>query len=366
MSGSPSNPEKNPQFWRTVKSDFREGGHFRTLARDFKDIREFYLDDERKARLARMGSLKRWFVQAWWLLKMMFFRLSSTRRLLLLLGIILILTRVSTNNSNSDSPVLGLLMLLFVLMLELKDKLLARDELAEGRAIQYALMPETSPKVPGWELWLYTRPANDVGGDLLDFLPISPQRFGIAIGDVMGKGLGAALFMAKLQATLRALAADFESLAALGEKINRIFQRDGLPNRFASLSYLEIAPGNGRVRILNAGHLPAIAIHNDGIEEMPKGGMALGLSARARYGEQQIDLAPGDLLLIYSDGLTEACDESGRFFDDERLLALLPQFSGRPAAETGQKLLETVNRFIGEARPHDDLTLAVLRRMEKT
>lgn len=365
MNGPSPHREENPRFWRTVKSDVREGGHFRTLARDFKEIREFYLDDARKARLARMGSLKRWFVQAWWLLKMMFFRLSSTRRLLLLLGIILIMTRITVDNTNSDSPLLGLLLLLFVLMLELKDKLLARDELAEGRAIQYALMPETSPKVPGWELWLYTRPANDVGGDLLDFLPISPQRFGIAIGDVMGKGLGAALFMAKLQATLRAVAADFESLAALGEKINRIFQRDGLPNRFASLSYLEITPGSRRVRILNAGHQPAIAIRKDNIEEMSKGGMALGLSAQARYGEQQIDLAPGDLLLIYSDGLTEACNESGQFFGDERLLALLPQFAGQSATDTGKKLLETVNRFIGDARPHDDLTLAVLRRMEK-
>src|SRR5512138_3275825 len=92
-----------------------------------------------------------------------------------------------------------------VLMLELKDKLLARSELEAGRTVQLALMPDRPPVVPGWDIWLYSRSANDVGGDLVDYLQIDPQRLGVMLGDVAGKGLPAALLMAKLQATLRAL-----------------------------------------------------------------------------------------------------------------------------------------------------------------
>ena len=208
------------------------------------------------------------------------------------------------------------------------NKLLAQHELETGRAVQFALMPAQHPTLPGWETWLYTCPANEVGGDLVDYLMVRENTLGITLGDVAGKGLGAALFMAKIQATVRAIAPNFDSLAELGEEVNHIFRRDGLPGRFVSLVYLEVVPNQGQVRVLNAGHFPPIVIRREAIDEMPKGAPALGLMPNAPFMEQSTSLEVGDLLLVYSDGVTEARNEEGEFFDDERLKALLPTLRG--------------------------------------
>ncbi len=255
--------------------------------------------------------------------------------------------------------------MLFVLMLELKDKLLARYELAEGHAIQTALMPEQTPRLPGWDLYLYSTPANEVGGDLVDFLQIDEHQYGIALGDVAGKGLGAALFMAKLQATLRAVASDFQSLEKLGNKLNSIFYRDTLPKSFASLVYLEIRSDYPGVRLLNAGHMPPIILKGSLIEETPKGAPALGLTEKASFTEQSIKLEPEELLLVYSDGLTEAQNEEMAFFSEERLFALLPKLRSLSSKQVGERLLAEVHDFRGEMSLQDDLSLIILRRLAK-
>ena len=136
------------------------------------------------------------------------------------------------------------------------------------------------------DIWIHTHPANDVGGDLVDYLPVGEGRLGLSLGDVAGKGLGAALFMAKLQATLRALAPGRESIPALGAKLSGIFDRDGLPNRFTSLVYLEIASDSGEIRFLNAGHMPPLHLTAAGITELPRGGAALGILKQATFTEQ--------------------------------------------------------------------------------
>jgi serine phosphatase RsbU (regulator of sigma subunit) len=350
-------PEET-RFWKTIRDDLHSGNFIETFRRDVKELKEYYLDDARRDELQKKGRFKRFFLTGWWILKIFFLRLTSLRRILLLIGLVLLVQ----NGNNNNHSLLGGLIILFILMLELKDKLLAHHELAEGHAVQEALMPERSPAVPGWQLWLFTRPANEVGGDLVDFLKISEQRFGVALGDVVGKGLGAALFMAKLQATLRAIIPDDNSLAHLGEKINRIFHRDTLRSSFASLAYLEITANSGSVRLLNAGHMPPVILRNGQVEELPTGGPALGLLPEADYSEQTLELSRGELLLIYSDGLTEARNEAGDFFGEARLLNIFSQSAGRSAGETGEALLAQVDYFIGSAKPHDDLSLIVLKR----
>lgn len=248
-------------------------------------------------------------------------------------------------------------------MLELKDKLLAQSELAAGRSVQRALMPKQNPSVPGWGLWLMTKPANEVGGDLVDCLELDKNRFGVALADVAGKGLKAALLMVKLQATLRALAADFTSLAELGTKLNMILRRDGLPDTFASLVYFELQTDSGMVRLLNAGHMPPILLKDHRAQEIPHGTAALGVLSATNFTEQQIDLQRGDTLLIYSDGLTEARNEAGDFFGEERLFELLASLAGLAAHEIGARILGEVENFIGEAKAHDDLSLIVLQRL---
>ena len=182
-------------------------------------------------------------------------------------------------------------------------------------------------------------------------------------GDVAGKGLPAALLMAKLQSTLRALAVDEPSLAALGQKMNYLFCRDGLPNRFATLVYLEVTACSGSVRVLNAGHLPPIVLRGTCIEELPRGSMALGLMPEAIFSEAHVELADRDVLMVFSDGLTEAVNDRDEFFGDERLRARLPALAGLAARDLGTRVVTAVDEFVGDAKPHDDLSLIVLRRV---
>ncbi len=247
-------------------------------------------------------------------------------------------------------------------MLELKDKLAARGELEAGRTVQLALMPESSPAVPGWDLWLHTEPANDVGGDLIDHLQIDDSHHGVALGDVSGKALPAALLMVKLQATLRALTPQFDRLSDLGAAINRILERDGLANGFATLVYLVLATDSGDVRVLNAGHMPPLVARGRAIDRMDYGSMALGMMPDATFSEQRVALADGDVLVVYSDGITEAMNESGDFFGDERLRAAIQATTGQPVEAIGMEILRALQTFVGDAPPHDDVSLMLLKR----
>ena len=352
---------KTPQkLGRMMLDDLNEMDFRRTMREDLQEIYQFYLDAETRDRLDEMDPVGRWLHLTGWMLKNSLLKLAPVRRLLLISGMVLFLLGLV---GNVPGLIMGFFLVLFTLILELKDKLLAQDELMTGRVVQFALMPKEHPTLPGWETWLFTRPANEVGGDLVDYLMIDENRLGLALGDVAGKGLGAAMFMAKLQSTLRAIAPNFERLSDLGAAVNQIFIRDGLPGLFISLVYLEIEPEAGQVRLLNAGHLPPLVVHAESIEEMPKGAPALGLVRQAVYTEQRVELAPGDLMVVFSDGLTEARDEQKVFFGDERLEALLPSLRGLSAEAAGLRLLEAVEQFAGEARPYDDLSMVVLKRL---
>jgi hypothetical protein len=355
--------EKSARFARTVISDLQDGELPQVLKRDLRETYEFYLDQEEREKLAAMSPVQRWMVSMWWLVKSLFLKLTPTRRLILLVGMVLAADGVGVlGGSNTGNLLMGFLVLLFTLGLELKDKLLARDELEAGRVVQIALMPDERPEFEGWETWLHTEPANEVGGDLVDYQAVDDVRFSISLGDVAGKGLPAALFMAKLQATVRAVAPLCASLSELGARVNAIFCRDGLPGRFASLVYVEGTRGGDSVRILNAGHLPPVLVRRTGLQELERGAPALGLAGGTRYAERELTMEPGDILVAYSDGVTEARDESGEFFGEERLRRLLAGSHGRSAEEIGSRIVQAVADFCGQARPSDDLSIAVLRR----
>lgn len=354
-------------FGISVWKELEHGEIRRTLSRDLGELYDFYLDEERRRQLGGMKRLKRWLHVSWWILVSVVHKLPRARRFLLVLSLVFALMG-DFSFSNGDLSVsfnfypLAVLGLLVVLMLELKDKLLARDELEVGRAVQLSLMPEAAPQIPGWEAWLYTHPANDVGGDLVDYIQVAESRWGLVLGDVSGKGLGAALLMAKLQATLRALAWGYDSLAELGERVNAILHRDGLSGRFATLLYLEVSPSTGRVRVLNAGHMPPIVLGQDSVRTLPPVARPLGAFADASYTEQSMDLAEGELLVAYSDGLTDALNEAGEFFGEEGLQGILPRLRGLSAREAGERIRDAAARFVGDARPADDLSLVLLRR----
>lgn len=360
------NPHTTPRLIPTLRDDFTHGGFFGNLKREAREIEEFYLNDDEREQLSKKGKIWRWFVLAWWVLKNSIFKLTSSRRILLLVGLLLIVTDISVQNDSGQVEVqykiLGAVCLLLVLILELKDKLLAHSELESGRAVQVAMAPEPTPFVPGWNVWLYTRSANEVGGDLVDFLRLDANRFGIAIGDVAGKGLGAALFMVKIQSTLRAIAPDFESLGDLARKLNSILLRDGMPSKFASLVFARIESTTGNLRFVNAGHMPPLIVTPDGVTELPKGNAALGLSVDAQFATQDIQLNSGQCFVVYSDGVTEAQNAAGEFYGLDRLKVLCRQCSAVSAQSFGERVLASVAAFEKDARRKDDLSLVVLQK----
>jgi serine phosphatase RsbU (regulator of sigma subunit) len=350
----------------TISQDVARGKFFRDLKDETHEVRSFYITDEEEDRLRTKGLLARWFFIAWWTARNLFLKLTPFRRLLLVAGLVLIVAGGTSGgnagNRNEPAAALGVIALLLVLALELKDKLLAHEELESGRAVQRAMTPPATPDFPGWDIWLFSRPANEVGGDLVDLMRLGPDRCGIALGDVAGKGLGSALFMVKIQATLRAIAPDVSSPASLAAKVNTILVRDGVPSRFASLLYLEVPTGKGSIRYVNAGHMPPLVLGGEGPTEMPRGNPALGLSAETSFADREADVAVGQWLVLYSDGLTEAQNEAGEFFGLDRLKAACSRWRDRSAREMGGAILQEIKVFSGDRRAKDDLSLAILLR----
>ncbi len=358
------------KFIKVLKDDFQTISFQKDVKREFRELRSFYITEEQNKRLAEMNPFRKSFRLTIWTIKSLFLYLTPLRRLLTVLGLFLLIfgnNFIVINENSTQSNNMGLLggaFLFIVLMLELKDKLLAKDELEAGRKVQQALMPEQSPKVSGWSVWLYTRPANEVGGDLVDFLKIGDTRNGIVIGDVAGKGLHAALLMAKLQATIRAIAADYNSLSRLCTKINSIFFRDSLANIFASMLYLEIKPDNPQVRFVNAGHLPPYLIRQlpDEIKEISKSNPAIGLMKDFSYNEDVLELQKGDMIIAYSDGVTEARNEYGQFFEKERFVKVLSRIKNYTFENIGHAIINEVDYFVGDSPVVDDLSLIIIRK----
>jgi phosphoserine phosphatase RsbU/P len=362
-SGINNNTEE-PKLRNTIKNDFKEGDFTHTLLKDFRDLRKYYISEEKHKRLKQMNWVKRIFMFCWWLLKSMILKLTPLRRIILLVGILFVGIRVDVNSdsASANSYILGVILVLFVLMLELKDKLLAHDELEAGRKIQNALMPEEYPEFSGWSLMLFTRSANEVSGDLVDFIEIEPNKAGLLIADVAGKGLKAALLTSKLQATVRAFVSDLKT-DKLVSKVNEIFYRDSLRNIFASLLFLEIEENSGKLKYVNAGHLPPLLAGNNGIKEMSKGDAAIGLLKNVSYTENSIVLQSGDFFIAYSDGLTEARNESGLFYGKERLFNILSNLKNRSVIEIGKEIISDMDKFTGDNDSNDDLSILIAKRI---
>jgi hypothetical protein len=366
----PGEPPADRGLAATLVGDLRDaisGGHrldaHRVARRTLSDLEEFYLTEEHRKHLARAGLVKRWVLRTWWLFKGLVLKLSPGRRLLLALGLFgFSNVTFQGEHFSLDFSGLGLTLVLLVLALELRDKLVAHDELEAGRTVQKALMPSAAPSLEGWDLWFYTQSANEVSGDLVDALRLGDERTALVLADVAGKGLSAALLSAKLQATVRAIVADAPSLGDLGERVNHIMYRDGVRGRFATMVCLLVRADSPTVRVLNAGHLAPLVVRDVVLEELPRGSVALGMVPITPYDEQVVDLARGDTLVVYSDGITEAMNGARDFFGDERLREVLGRQRGRPAAEAGAAVVEAVARFVGDAPVHDDVSLVVLRR----
>jgi hypothetical protein len=351
---------------RIVYDDVKRGKLVQTFRRDVRDIYRFYLTDDERERLAKMKRVRRLLWIAWWLSRNLLLRLSPNRRLLLVLAAAVYIVNPSFTwknvNVDLDFSHVSFPLAMVVLALELKDKLLARDEIEVARQVQLSLLPTTHPTIEGWEVWSATTPANDVGGDLIDYLDGAGGRLGVALGDVAGKGMGAALLCAKLQATLRALAPSAADLEQLGLALNGILERSGLDNRYATLFYCEIAARASDVRYLNAGHNPALVVRADAIDALPASSLPLGMLPGTTYAQGRVALGPGESLILYSDGITEATNAAGAEYGLARLQLVARENAARSPEELARQVLADVARFLDHEKPHDDQSLLVLRR----
>jgi hypothetical protein len=347
--------------------DLRPADLPRNFRQDLRQLYRFYLDEERRAQLAAMGRVRRSFKIVAWLLKSLLAKLSPGRRLALFAALVMCFMgkwHVSIGGEilSTDLRLWSFFILLLVFMLEMMDKVLAKDEIEVARQVQLALLPSRHPQPEGLSLWSFMRPANDVGADLVDYIDLPGGRLGVVLGDVAGKGLGAALLTAKLQATLRALIPACPSLSELGSQLNAILFRDGIDNRFVTLFYFEIEPVSGRMRYLNAGHNPPFVLRASGLEALPASAIPLGMMAGTTYAESELRMHAGEALVVYSDGLTEARNAEDEEFGTDRLRALMPRLRGL-SAETGVRLIiDEVDGFLAGERPHDDMSLVVLLR----
>jgi serine phosphatase RsbU (regulator of sigma subunit) len=234
-------------------------------------------------------------------------------------------------------------------------------ELSAARVIQHQLLPKEMPSLPGWRVAAYYRPARAIGGDFYDFLELPDGQLAIFAGDVTDKGIPAALVMATTHSILRGEAPGLASPGAVLERANDRLYPDIPPHTFVTCLYAVLDPASGRLLYANAGHnLPYVATA-DGVAELRATGMPLGAMPGMTYEENEAHLAPGDSVLLHSDGLVEAHDQSGEMFGFPRLQEIVE--SSRGGEHLIEECLAKLREFAGrDWEQEDDITLVVLQR----
>ena len=237
------------------------------------------------------------------------------------------------------------------------------QQLETAVTIQRSLLPPRPPDLPGWQFDAYLESCYAVGGDLFDFHRMADGRLLFMIGDVSGKGLGAALVMTSFLAAARVLYGSFASVVELATRLSATLNRDTDPNRFVTGVVGCLDPATGRLDYVNAGHPAPCVVSAGGLTELDATGVPFGVVPDFPYQGGSIDLAPGTLVAVFSDGIPEA-QRGDEFFDDERLRKELREAAKLPdlAAVRGA-ILARVDEFLGGAKRTDDLTLLLLRRV---
>ena len=329
---------------------------YRTLTRDHADT------PEPKGRLAR----------AWHRGKVVFLGLSAkltpARRILFLVCLVAaLLGLVGSPQPGAIVQMPGLLLvsvlgLVFLLALELADRVLVRDELEVARQLQRELLPRDAPDLPGWEFAFSYRTANTIGGDYYDFLPVSDGRVALVIGDASGHGIAAGLLMAIANSTLK-LALDLDPRpAAVANLVNRALVRTGSPRDFMTLFVGLLDPDSGHIEYVCAGHPFPLVLRSDGVlKELGTGSLPLGMWPDVRLDVGEVTITRGDVLVLYSDGIPETIDATEESFGFERLQRAVSL--GGTAQAVHERVVSSVEAFRNGHPLIDDRSLLVVARL---
>ena len=235
-------------------------------------------------------------------------------------------------------------------------------EIEIAREVQERLFPQKLPKIEGLDCAGGCRPALGVGGDYYDFLALPGGRLGVVIGDVSGKGIAAALLMASLQASVRGQSLRGESdLALLIENVNSLIYEASTASRYATLFYAELDPATKRLDYVNAGHNPPLLVRDGAAIHLETGGTVVGLLPRFPYQQGSISLQPGDVLVAFTDGISEAMNGADEEWGEEELLKSIRACQHLPAQEMIPALLRDADAFVNGAPQHDDMTLVIVK-----
>ncbi len=369
---SPNVIERVQTFWQRISEGRQIDELWSHFTADARAGYGFYMKESDAEELQGQHGIRRWFRIARILFWSLLMKLTPARRVLLLVSLVLLVMSGPkfrfTNNFAFDVNFesIAALAFLFLLSLELADKVTMKRDLEIAREIQTWLVPSQPPEVVGANIAFATRPQNSVAGDYYDAFYPNPEdreKLMVVIADVAGKSVPAALLMATLQASLRTIAGENASLADLVARLNRYACAHSLNGlRFTTAVLSEYNPATRRLTYVNAGHnAPILRRANGSVETLEVGGLPLGIRPAASYETASLELKPGDALIFFTDGVVEAFNESGEEFGNERWLSAVRNLPDWDAQQTLQFLMMHVDEFAGATRQSDDITCLVFR-----
>jgi len=394
---SPPQPAKGQGLFETLNRAAHRAGSFWDRVSDGVEIQALWSQFFSEARasyrlytreidweaLNKEKGARRFFRVSKLLFWAMLMKLSPARRVFLLLALLFVLLAITKSRAgigaghvevsvpdNLLEVLLAVGALVFLLALELADRVTMKRDLEIAREIQHWLVPQTPPRVPGVDIAFSSRPANTVGGDYYDAFLLdgaaparAAERLLLVVADVAGKSVPAALLMATFQASLRTVASSATPLPDIVARMNDYACAHSLGGRrFTTAFFADFNPATRALTYIRAGHnVPILRRASGELERLEEGDLPLGINPGTSFPSGSTTLAPGDLLLIYTDGVIEAVNEHDQEFGEARLLDLLRATPPESAAATLERFTSAVEAFAGTARQHDDITWLVFR-----
>ncbi len=370
--------ERVDKFWYRVTEGMRVDQLWKQFQADARSSYRLYskeVDSERITGVSKGKHILHLAGQFFWAVLE---KLTPARRVLLLIALVLMFGpsgQATWQGSNGemkflafDSHFWGALLMLFLLVLEVGDRVVMKRDLEIAKEIQTWLLPASRPSVPGLDIAFATRPANTVAGDYYDVFPRAgpnpgQQKFVFAMADVAGKSIPAALLMATIQASLKTLAAGPANLPELVSRMNQYACSNSQNGRRFTTAFLaEYEPATRTLTYVNAGHnAPVLRRQSGAMERLDQGGIPLGILEAAPYDAGSVVLQSGDWLVIFTDGVVEAENNLSEEYGEQRLLFVVHSGAGLGPDQLLQSIMTDLDRFVAAAPQHDDVTCMLVK-----